>query len=109
MIINFSETITTINGEDVKDPETEKSVTIASAAVEALLANYNDEQISGEDKLKRWNLAQKVNGGGDVDLTVEELALIKEVVGKGFGANVVGPVWTALEGTKKTANIKATA
>jgi hypothetical protein len=42
----------------------------------------------------------KINKSCSVDLTVDEAAKLKKLVGETFGPSVVGPAWTALEGEK---------
>lgn len=72
-----------------------KSFTLATALTTALLASYPDEQsLSGEDKVKRFKLAMRVDDG---QLTIEEAALARELVAKCFGALIVGRVWEALD------------
>ncbi len=79
--------------------ETGKPLTLSSIAVEALQAQFDDErQLSGDDKLKRWKLAVKVHGAAEpVELSAEDIALIKRLVGKAYSAAVVGPAFLALE------------
>jgi len=79
-----------------------KPATICSVSIEALLATYKNEvSLSGEDKLKRWELAVKLRSVTDtVELTVEEVALIKNLVGKAYGPVIVGQTWKVLEGEK---------
>jgi len=84
-------------------------MTLKAAIVNALQAMFEDERaLDGEEKLKRWQLAMRVYLGGDVDLSSEEIAKIKKLVGKLYGPSVVGPVWTALEGEKPKAVSEST-
>ena len=76
-----------------------KNATIRWACVEALMAMYQDEQtLAGEEKLKRYLLAQKIQKQKTPDLKAEEISLIKTLVGKNFTPAVVGPVYMVLEG-----------
>lgn len=76
-----------------------KAATIRWACVNALMGIYQDEQnIAGEEKLKRYLLAQKVQKQKTPELASEEITLIKQLVGKNFGPPVVGPVFQVLEG-----------
>lgn len=81
MKINFD---SNIKGLDGKDLATETgTATLSSIVTGALIANYHDEQfLPGMEKFKRAQLAQRVYAGGDIDFSVEELTLIKELVGK---------------------------
>ena len=61
------------------------------------LEGYPDEQASGEEKFKRYQLAERISAAGPQDVSVEEVALIKRLIGKGYPPMVVGPAWLALE------------
>lgn len=50
---------------------------------------------TGEDKYKRYRLAQKIDDGSD--LTAEDVALIKKDIGVLETSTVVGIVWDFLE------------
>lgn len=78
-----------------------REMTLKLAAVNALQAQFEDERaLDGEEKFKRGKLAEKIYLGVDVDLTIEEIAKVKKLIGKAYGPNVVTPAWTALEGEK---------
>jgi len=69
--------------------------------VDALLADYKDEQnVSGEQKLERYELALKINAEDEVELKVEQAALLKKLVAKAYTPLVVGQVWKAIEAAK---------
>lgn len=100
---DLSGTIVDFNGKELKRPEAidEKTVmvpvTVYFAITESLLAIFNDEKESGYDKVKKFMLAKKINNNPkEVSLSSEEVSKIKHVVGKAFGANVVGFVYEAL-------------
>ena len=96
MKINFSQSVHSIDGKPFM--ENEKPLTLGTFCWTALLANYQDEQnLAGEEKFKRFNLASKLYGMDEVDLTAEDIAKIKACVGKFHGPAVVGPVYNALE------------
>ena len=96
MKINFNQPIKNIQGEEVKD------LTLKTVSVEALLATFSDEQsLSGEEKAKRYVLATRIYANSEeLDLTVEEIAKIKQLIGKGYGPLIVGQAWDMLEGNK---------
>jgi hypothetical protein len=62
----------------------------------AILEQDSDE--NGESKFQRFMIAQKVHTGSEVELTPEEVASIKKRIGLAFGAAVVGPAFTILNG-----------
>ena len=96
MKVNFNQPIKNIQKEEIKD------LTLKSVSVEALLATFSDEQsLSGEEKAKRYLLATRIYANSEeLDLTVEEIAKIKQLIGKGYGPLIVGQAWDMLEGNK---------
>lgn len=77
-------------------------ITIGKIVVNALLASFDDErQLSGDEKARRFRLAQNVyearKGDGWVDLTAEDITLLKALVGKGYGPLIVGQIYDILE------------
>lgn len=96
-IKDLSAVITDINGNPLK--EGEGSATIQSVIVQALLGTFPDEQsVTGDEKFRRFNLATRIHAAkdGKVDLLPEDIVLAKNLVGKGYGALVVGQVFTLL-------------
>ena len=70
--------------------------------MEALLLNYpGEEKTERAEKLKRGKLAEKVYNQAEIDVTVEELALMQNLVGKAYSPIVVLRVDGMLEGGKK--------
>jgi len=78
-------------------------LTFRKVAMDALMATLPGEERQpqdGQTKFKMWNLALKINKGGEVEIdTGDEVALLKERIGKGFGPLVVGPAYLMLNGT----------
>ena len=99
MIVFLGKGLFTLDGEILPDMKGEPA-TVRGVAIEALFAQFKDEEnLSGEEKLKRWELASKIKADPDpVDLTVEEVALLKKLIGKAYGAIIVGQAWKVLEG-----------
>lgn len=72
--------------------------TLGRAAVNALLAvTEEDRALTGSDKAGRFALALKLQGAGEVDVSVDEVALIKRLTGQIFGPLVVGRCWALLD------------
>ena len=79
------------------------NATLGKMMIESLLATFKDEEnLSGEEKLKRWQLAIKIKNNAEtaVEMTVEEIALIKKLIGKAYSTIIVGQVWELLEGAE---------
>lgn len=75
-----------------------RAATLRGVCTDALVAQYQDEQnLSGEEKMKRYTLALKITATDEFDVTPEELALIRTLVAKMFGPRVMGPAWTLLD------------
>lgn len=73
------------------------SMTLGDAAANALISQYPDETPSGADKVKRWSLAMRVHSAQQVELTADDIKLVKDFVAKAFGPLVVGQVWAILD------------
>lgn len=99
MKLDFAQNILTIYGEAIKSVDGKENADLKHVCVEALMAVFPDEKdLSGAKKLQRFRLAKKISVGGEVELEVEDVSLIKELVGKAFGPNIVGPAYEMLEG-----------
>lgn len=98
MKINTEKILKTIDGRNLKK-EDDQDVSIKDVILNSLLANFPDEQgLAGEEKVKRYSLALKVHQNTDPDLSIDDLSLIKKLVGKMYSALVVGQMWEILEG-----------
>ena len=80
-------------------------LTVRKVATQALLTTMKgDESLDGDRKAAMWLLAMKIQREDTPDLdTGKDIALLKERVGKAFGALVVGQVFLLLNGTPATA------
>ena len=99
MQVLMGKIFTDLDGKEIPS-QNGKPATLGGVSVDALLATFQDEQnLSGEEKLKRWELAVKIKNGVDpVELSVEEIALIKKLIGKAYGPLISGQAWQMLEG-----------
>ena len=96
MKIDFSAVIKDLDGEAVKDGE--KDATLGRVACTALLASYADEQdLAAEDKVKRFRLAEVAARGGEQEIKVDDVALIKTLIGKAFAPLIVGRAYDIIE------------
>ena len=99
MAIDFTQPITTLDGHPFKDPSGQVSdITLAVIAENALLQAYSDEtNLSGEDKIKRYTLARKIEDNKKVDLSAEEIALLKKLIAKSYNPLITGQSWHMLD------------
>jgi len=73
-------------------------LTLSKIATTALLTPFQDEQnVSGEEKVRRFLLATKVREATDVQLTTEEVALIKKLIAKAYAPLIVGRAYQLLD------------
>lgn len=88
-----------LDGTEVKDASG-KVATVKGVILDALLATYKDEMnLSGEEKVRRWDLALRLNKTSDpCEVSADEIVLMKNLVGKAYGPLVTGQVWATLEG-----------
>lgn len=102
MLINLNQTLSAINGETLKDNDGKGNVvdaTLKMILVNALLApDEKSKNESGMDKVAKYRLATKIYENDSIDITSEDITLLKKRVGDLFGVLVVGQVYDILEG-----------
>ncbi len=99
MKIDFTQEIKTLDGKSLPYNENKKTL-LKDVSCDALLAQFNDERdLPGEEKCKRWLLATRIySNPQNIDLTVEEIVLVKKIIGKAYPPLVVGQSWNYIEG-----------
>ena len=90
---NLDQVMTDLDGKDFGDKATLKQVCFGAISTPM----QGDDQIPLDKKMKQYSLLQKINAGGEVDLSAEDIALIKERGGKLFPILVFGRMVDALE------------
>lgn len=97
MNIDFSIPLYDMDNKPINEAP-DKPLLLDKVCVNALLSDTPDEKISGEAKLVRFKLAKRIYGASEIDITAEEIVLIKDRVGKQYLALIVGQVFELLEG-----------
>lgn len=106
MKLNVNEVIKDMDGKAIETPKAIKDgkvvevekLTVKKILMEALLQTAEqDRNMDGVVKFERYLLAQKINSGGIVELTVEQAATIKKRVGEICTPLVVGYIWNRME------------
>jgi len=94
MKVNINQKLKNLEGAQLKN-ETGKEMDLRETMLQALLSMVEgDDRMSGSDKVKIWVLSQKIHGSnGELEIDVEDVALIKERIGKLFMPMVVGQAW----------------
>ena len=125
MNINFKQALVNFEGEELKEPDVKKVeelgkqllrkeitkdeynlalsesfkvVTLGYICVNALLSEVKDERATGDDKVKRYELAKAIHMNDVLDVPAEGIVLLKDRVGKIHLPMVVGQVSNFLEG-----------
>lgn len=75
-------------------------LTLRRAITDSLSASFQDERaLSSDEKVKRYKIAKKVHHAKTgTEFTVEQVAVMKELVGKNFSPLVVGTCFELIEG-----------
>jgi hypothetical protein len=97
---DFTQTLTGFDGKPIinGDAKNGSSLTLGEACINALEATLqSDAQTTGADKFKLDQLARKIYRSTDVVLSIEEIALLKERIGKVYSPVVVGAAWRVLD------------
>lgn len=92
MIIKCKEALKDLEGKELKDADG-SIITNAKIFINALITpQEEDHQLSGEEKLKRFQLAQKFFHGDEVEVTSEEVTTLKTLVAKLYSVLIVGQI-----------------
>lgn len=71
---------------------------VVTVSQQCILALCVQEEIDGVEKMKRGELAEKIfKAKDDVEFTIEEVALVKQLVGKYLSTVAVMQIWRLLE------------
>lgn len=92
MKINFDRKMLTLKGKDCDPPMWPEPMTLGECCYLALRGASQQDQTSGlEQKLKLHKLMKKILKDNEADLTAEEVALLKDRIGRMFlSAEIVG-------------------
>lgn len=100
MKYDFSQSMTSIFGEPLRETAEPDSavLTYSRVIITALLAPNPDRNETFSAKAMAWDIACRVrDNGAACELKSEEVTLVKNAVGRIYGAGVCGPVETLLE------------
>lgn len=96
MEFKVDQNVKSLDGKDMTSEEG-MPVTFRTVIINALMGT--PPGATGEEKLLRFLLAERVQKPGATELSVDEAALIKKCVGEAFAPIVVGRIWSALDGS----------
>lgn len=97
-MVDFSTKLVDLAGATIKD-ENGKDITLAIVCVNALTAiARGEENMQGVEKVKRAKLAETIYlANGQLKLTAEQTALLKELIGRLYTPLVVMRAWDLLD------------
>ncbi len=73
-------------------------VSIRKCCVDSLLATTDkDGNLNGEEKIKRFRLAERIQENDSVELNAEEITLLKQRISTIYGIVVVGKAYELLD------------
>lgn len=78
-----------------------QQMTLGDALLDALLCGKAAEEGTGKDKLRRWNLAKKIEAGSPVELEAGDVTFLDDCLASAFKAAVYGPARDALNGVTR--------
>ena len=98
MKIDFAVALKSLSGDEIKDGKGE-AFTLRDAAVVALDAvSDDDRKLDGKEKYRRGHLATRIYGTKEpIALDVDELKLVKDLIGKIYGPRIVKETWDILD------------
>ena len=96
MKIDLNYVFKTLDGTPLKNKE--KDFTMKSACINALTLSVPNERISGEEKVKRAILAEDIyRTENEINLNVDNLKMIKDLIGQIGSPLVVKQAWDVLD------------
>lgn len=109
MSINFNAPLKDLDGKVITDKVLDHEdkvnlvkATLGRVAANALLAvTDEDKNMTGETKVKRYDLAMKVINGKADKLKAEDISEIKKAIGKTYAPLIVGQAWRMLDPAEK--------
>lgn len=99
MKIDFRTVLTDLDDKPIveRSEDGEKEVTLAMIAERSLHMAYEDEKnLAGDKRAERGLLALRIHKG-ETEFKVDEVALVKKLIGKGWGNHIVMRSWAILD------------
>lgn len=97
MKLDVTEVLKNLNGDDLIEPDVKgeaKPVTLRTIFLNALMIPVEGD--NGVKKVEKYVLAMDIQKNDEVDVTPEQIVLLKGVIEKPYGPVVVGPVFAIL-------------
>ena len=109
MKIDMTKTIKNLIGVDLENPESKlkekEPLTMRIVCTNSLLTpTQDDKNIDGNEKAKRFELAMRIYTEDEIDLNVDELKLLKDLIGRLYTPLVVGRAYQILDPKPKASD-----
>ncbi len=106
MKIDMTKPIKNLIGVNLENPESKlkkkEPFTMRIVCTNSLLTpTQDDKNIDGNEKARRFELAMRVYTEDEIDLNVDELKLIKDLIGRLYSPLVVGRAYQILDPKEK--------
>lgn len=98
MKLNTLTVLKNVDGEPLIEPDAKgevSEVVLRKVLVNALMIPA--EKDTGTQKVEKYMLAMDIQKNDEVEVTPEQIVLLKSAVEKPYGPIVVGPVWNLLD------------
>ncbi len=96
MKVDFNQKILNLEGKPMRN-KMNKEITLEYICAQ-VLCMFAEKDVTGQERFKRFILAEKIiKHDGDLDLPVEDVALLKELIGKTYIPLIVGRAFRILE------------
>lgn len=107
MIIDVTRKLLSYTGEPISIAPGKPDATLRYCCCEALMAPHaEDASLSGEEKVRRFGLAQAIYTTAAPDLSHEDATLLRKLISRHFGTLVVGAAWPLFEAGQRMAEAK---
>jgi hypothetical protein len=102
MKVNLDTALFQINGKPFNKDDNSGVATLHDVLLKAALFERQEEKLTPEIKFKRYQLAQKISvGKGEIDLSPEDVVVLKHNAAYAFLIDAYGAIVTAIEGHKE--------
>ena len=98
-LIDFTAPLHNFDGSVINETGAPDSpaATLGSVCCNALMAQLPDEKPTGAQKAARFALAATIHNQQARDVKAEDVVLMKDLIGKLYGAGVCGAAWELLD------------
>lgn len=97
MKLDVNKPILDIHGDPIKRGE--KDWSIKAAISDALMTQFDNEILTGDQKLMRYSLAMEIyKSNGSIDLKAEQIVIIKQVICLAYAPLVYGRIGEVIDG-----------